>query len=90
MLKRTKQVTIWAQDSEHDTSRQEIIIAPQAKIAWLDAGDDSGTIFPYGQSAYELLQSLLASEKADRRRMYLTGLSMGENGRADFRACYEL
>lgn len=80
VLKRTKQATIWAQDSEANPAKEAIIIAPQANTAWVAANDPTGTLSPDGQAAYELLQSILNTEKVDRGRVYLTGLSMGGNG----------
>lgn len=80
VLKRTKQATIWAQDSEANAAKEAIVIAPQANTAWVDGADPAGTLSPDGQAAYELLQSVLATEKVDRGRVYLTGLSMGGNG----------
>lgn len=79
VLKRTKQATIWAQDSEADSSKEAIVIAPQANTAWVSS-DNIGTLAPDGQAAYELLQSVIASERVDKSRVYLTGLSLGGNG----------
>lgn len=79
VLKRTKQATIWAQDSERDAAKEAIVIAPQANTCWASA-DDGGALCPDGQAAYELLQEVLAKEKVNRGRVYLTGLSMGGNG----------
>jgi predicted peptidase len=79
VLKRTKQATIWAQDSESDPSKEAIIIAPQANTGWV-VTDEVGTLSADGQAAYELLQDVLARERANRNRVYLTGLSMGGNG----------
>lgn len=80
VLKRTKQATIWAQDSEADPAKEAIVIAPQANTGWVNGGDPTGSLSPDGQAAYELLQSVLNTEKVDRSRVYLTGLSMGGNG----------
>ncbi|NUZ07967.1 alpha/beta hydrolase-fold protein [Piscinibacter koreensis] len=79
VLKRTKQATIWAQDSEQDSAKEAIVIAPQANTAWA-AGDNAGTLSADGQAAYELLQDVLARERVNRNRVYLTGLSLGGNG----------
>lgn len=79
VLKRTKQATIWAQDSEQDPSKEAIVIAPQANTGWA-AADNTGTLSADGQTAYELLQDVIAKEKSNRGRVYLTGLSMGGNG----------
>lgn len=79
LLKRTKQATIWAQDSEADSSKEAIVIAPQANTAWVIA-DNIGSLAPHGQAAYELLQSVIAGERVNKSRVYLTGLSMGGNG----------
>lgn len=79
VLKRTKQATIWAQDSEADASKEAIVIAPQANTAWV-VTDNVGTLAADGQAAYELLQSVLAKEKVNLKRVYLTGLSLGGNG----------
>ena len=79
VLKRTKQATIWAQDSEANPSKEAIVIAPQANTAWV-ASDNVGTLAPDGQAAYELLQSVITTEKVNKSRVYLTGLSMGGNG----------
>jgi predicted peptidase len=79
ILKRTKQATIWAQDSEQDASKEAIIITPQANTGWV-VTDNVGTLSADGQAAYELLQDVLAKERANRNRVYLTGLSMGGNG----------
>ena len=79
VLKRTKQATIWAQDSESSPEKEAIVIAPQANTGWAEGGS-SGKLSTDGQAAYELLQSVLDTEKADRSRVYLTGLSMGGNG----------
>lgn len=79
ILKRTKQATIWAQDSESDPSKEAIIITPQANTGWV-VSDDVGTLSADGQAAYELLQDVLAKERVDLDRVYLTGLSMGGNG----------
>lgn len=79
VLKRTKQATIWAQDSEANPSKEAIVIAPQANTAWA-VSDNVGTLAPDGQSAYELLQSVIATEKINKSRVYLTGLSLGGNG----------
>jgi len=79
VLKRTKQATIWAQDSEADPAKEAIVIAPQANTAWV-VSDNVGTLSADGQAAYELLQDVLAREKANRNRVYLTGLSLGGNG----------
>lgn len=80
VLKRTKQATIWAQDSEANPAKEAIVIAPQANTAWVNSADPAGALAPDGQAAYELLQSVLRAEKVDRDRVYLTGLSMGGNG----------
>jgi predicted peptidase len=79
VLKRTKQATIWAQDSEQDPSKEAIVIAPQANTCWVTS-DDVGTLCSDGQAAYELLQDVLAKEKVNPSRVYLTGLSLGGNG----------
>lgn len=79
VLKRTKQATIWAQDSEADPSKEAIVIAPQANTAWVSS-DNVGTLAPDGQAAYELLQSVITGEKVNKSRVYLTGLSLGGNG----------
>lgn len=80
VLKRTKQATIWAQDSEANASKEAIVIAPQANTGWAAGSDPTGSLSSDGQAAYELLQSVLSHEKADLSRVYLTGLSMGGNG----------
>jgi predicted peptidase len=79
VLKRTKQATIWAQDSEASAAKEAIVIAPQANTAWASS-DPTGSLSADGQAAYELLQSVMATEKVDAARIYLTGLSMGGNG----------
>lgn len=79
ILKRTKQATIWAQDSEQDVAKEAIIIAPQANTAWVVA-NNVGTLSADGQAAYELLQDVLTKERSNRNRVYLTGLSLGGNG----------
>lgn len=79
VLKRTKQATIWAQDAERDAAKHAIVIAPQANTCWV-VSDNAGTLCPDGQAAYELLQDVIAKEKVDTRRIYLTGLSLGGNG----------
>lgn len=79
VLKRTKQATIWAQDSEASAAKEAIVIAPQANTAWA-SNDPTGSLSADGQAAYELLQSVMATEKVDAARIYLTGLSMGGNG----------
>lgn len=79
VLKRTKQATIWAQDSEASAAKEAIVIAPQANTAWA-SNDPTGSLSADGQAAYELLQSVMATEKVDAERIYLTGLSMGGNG----------
>lgn len=79
VLKRTKQATIWAQDSEANPAKEAIVIAPQANTGWASS-DPAGALSADGQAAYELLQSVVATEKVDASRIYLTGLSMGGNG----------
>ncbi|GHC76414.1 hypothetical protein GCM10007320_15630 [Pseudorhodoferax aquiterrae] len=80
VLKRTRQATVWAADSEANPAKEAIVIAPQANTAWVAGADPAGALSSDGQAAYELLQSVLATQKVDAGRVYLTGLSMGGNG----------
>ncbi|MDF2524055.1 MAG: hypothetical protein K0R31_1696 [Clostridiales bacterium] len=76
VLKRTRQATVWAEDSEKGI-RQCIVIAPQSTVGW---GGAKGVLTTDGQAAYELLQSTISAFSIDKNRVYITGLSMGGRG----------
>ena len=81
ILKRYQMATVWAKDSEMDTSKGCIVVAPQVDKLASEYWGLGNNLETCGLAAYELLENeFLNKEYVDTDRIYVTGLSLGGMG----------
>ena len=81
ILKRYQMATVWAKDSEMDTSKECIVVAPQVDKLASEYWGLGNNLETCGLAAYELLENeFLNKEYVDTDRIYVTGLSLGGMG----------